>query len=167
MRKISTKNYVIYTIIVLITIAVVIFLSKWYEIKKDGQTTHRMNSIAEIKETDLDNYLVENPSIIIYLSNSHKEELKDFESEFNKYILKNNLNKKMIYIDLNGVSENFDKKLKNKLGIDSSSSYLNVNFSEDENIIIIEDSQLVSILYNTGKNINMDDVKVFLRGNRE
>lgn len=167
MRKISTKNYVIYTIIVLITIAVVIFLSKWYEIKKDGQTTHRMNSIAEIKETDLDNYLVENPSIIIYLSNSNKEELKDFESEFNKYILKNNLNKKMIYIDLNGVSENFDKKLKNKLGIDSSSSYLNVNFSEDENIIIIEDSQLVSILYNTGKNINMDDVKVFLRGNRE
>ena len=89
MRKISTKNYVIYTIIVLITIAVVIFFSKWYEIKKDGQTTHRMNSIAEIKETDLDNYLVENPSIIIYLSNSHKEELKDFESEFNKYILKN------------------------------------------------------------------------------
>lgn len=167
MRKISTKNYVIYTIIVLITIAVVIFFSKWYEIKKDGQTTHRMNSIAEIKETDLDNYLVENPSIIIYLSNSNKEELKDFESEFNKYILKNNLNKKMIYIDLNGVSENFDKKLKNKLGIDSSSSYLNVNFSEDENIIIIEDSQLVSILYNTGKNINMDDVKVFLRGNRE
>ena len=96
-----------------------------------------------------------------------KEGLKDFESEFNKYILKNNLNKKMVYIDLNGVSENFDKKLKNKLGIDSSSSYLNVNFSEDENIIIIDDSQLVSILYNTNKNINMDEVKLFLRGNRE
>ena len=73
----------------------------------------------------------------------------------------------MVYIDLNGVSENFDKKLKNKLGIDSSSSYLNVNFSEDENIIIIDDSQLVSILYNTNKNINMDEVKLFLRGNRE
>ena len=98
MRKISTKNYVIYTIIVLITIAVVIFFSKWYEIKKDGQTTHRMNSIAEIKETDLDNYLVENPSVIIYLSNSHKEELKDFESEFNKYILMFLFTSSIIYL---------------------------------------------------------------------
>lgn len=167
MRKISTKNYVIYMIIVLITITFVIFLSKWYETKKDGQTTHRMSSIVEIKEKDLDNYLVENPSIIIYLSNSHNIGLKNFEKEFNKYILKNNLNKKMVYIDLNGVSKNFDKKLKNKLGIDASSSYINVNFNEDENIIIIDDSELVSILYNTNININMDDVKLFLRGNRE
>lgn len=166
MKK-GLKNYIIYGLIVIVTIVLVVVLKNWYEIKKDKHTIKRMSSIVEIKEQDLDNYLTENENIIIYMSNSKKSELKEFEEEFNEYINKENLNKSIIYIDLNEVSDKFDEDLKNIFNINPTSSYLSVNFNEDENIIIVEESQLLGVLYNTPNHIKMEDVKAFLKGNEQ
>ena len=79
MKKIGLKNYIIYILIVFVTVALAIVFSFWYKNIKDEQTTKSMTAIAEIKETDLDNYLTENNNIIIYLGNSKKESLKEFQ----------------------------------------------------------------------------------------
>lgn len=163
MKKIGLKNYIIYTLIVFVTVALAIVFSFWYKNIKDEQTTKSMTAIAEIKETDLDNYLTENNNIIIYLGNSKKESLKEFEEEFNKYINEESLNKNIIYIDLSEVSKNFDKKIKNKFNENSNFNNLDVNFNNDENIIVIEESKLVNILYRKTSDIKIEEVKIFLK----
>lgn len=163
MKKIGLKNYIIYILIVFVTVALAIVFSFWYKNIKDEQTTKSMTAIAEIKETDLDNYLTENNNIIIYLGNSKKESLKEFEEEFNKYINEESLNKNIIYIDLSEVSKNFDKKIKNKFNENSNFNNLDVNFNNDENIIVIEESKLVNILYRKTSDIKIEEVKIFLK----
>ena len=163
MKKIGLKNYIIYILIVFVTVALAIVFSFWYKNIKDEQTTKSMTAIAEIKETDLDNYLTENNNIIIYLGNSKKESLKEFEEEFNKYINEESLNKNIIYIDLSEVSKNFDKKIKNKFNETSNFNNLDVNFNNDENIIVIEESKLVNILYRKTSDIKIEEVKIFLK----
>lgn len=155
-------NYIIYAVIVVFTLFIVFFAKKLYENGINEKSTKRINSIYEIKEKDLDNYIIENPNIVIYMSNSKDESLVKFEKEFDEYVKTNNLNKNIVYIDLKSVSKNFSKNIKNKLNINSE-----YDFNNKPNMIILEDSEVKTVLYYTEKNINIEDVKLFLRGNEE
>lgn len=161
MKSIPKKNYFIYMFLVVITVIFVLCGKKWYETKKSEENIKRMNDILEVKQEGLDNYLMENQNIFLYLSSSKDENLNEFEKEFMEYINKENINKKFTYIDLSQVDRNFDAQIKQILKLND----LNIDFSKFSNIIIIDDGVVIDVLYKQQKEINIDDVKLFIEGN--
>ena len=68
----------------------------------------------QIKENELKTFIIENHEALIYLSSSNNDNLNSFELKFKKYVVNNNLEKAIVYIDLSKVSdkfyENFNKQ---------------------------------------------------------
>lgn len=161
MRSIPKKNYIIYIFLVIATVFLALCGKKWYENKKSEENIKRMNDILEVKQEGLENYLMENQNIFLYLSSSKDENLNEFEKEFMEYINKENINKKFTYIDLSQVDGNFDKEIKENLNL----NHIKIDFSKFSNIIIIDEGIVTDVLYKDIKIINMDDVKIFIEGN--
>lgn len=162
MRQIKFKNYILVVLLFLLTIVAVLFVKKIYENKENSQvvTNERMDVLYEIKENDLKNYIVENRKTIIYTSDSLNFSIEKFERSFRDYIVKNELSKEIIYLNLNQVSSDFYASIKEKY-FDSSLKNVEIPLNQT-NIYVFEDGKIIDILYKESKMVSLEDVKVFL-----
>ena len=92
MKEIPKKNYFILAIIVVLTILLVFYLKSWYEATtlSNLPRTIMADSLPEVKIEEFDNFIQENPNIVIYISSS-TENQGDFDKKIYQYISKNNL----------------------------------------------------------------------------
>jgi hypothetical protein len=163
MKQIKLRNYIILAIIILVTIALVFIIKKAYENSQmyAVHTNERLSMLYEIKEDDLDSYLVENQDIVIYISNAKDEKIEEFEKELMTYISEKELAREIIYLNLDTVSSNFYKNIENKY----FSPYLNENktlLPEQANMLQVQEGKITKILYDKETSISMSDVKEFL-----
>ena len=101
-KQIPLKNYILLSIVLILTIVVVIYFFLWkntYE-KSKLQTPILDDYLLVINYNELNNYLVENKDAIIYVSKLNDESIRLFENKFKNIINKNNLNNKILYLDL-------------------------------------------------------------------
>ena len=90
-KEIPLKNYILLSIVLILTIVVVIYFFLWkntYE-KSKLQTPILDDYLLVINYNELNNYLVENKDAIIYVSKLNDESIRLFENKF-----KNIINKK-------------------------------------------------------------------------
>ncbi len=102
-NKKSIKNYIILIIIFGLTILLVWYISRWYQVYSDYQKETpviRGTLNYEITGIDFDHYIMENPSSIIYMCTSSDDNCRYFEKDFKKFIVKNNLQDSIIYLNL-------------------------------------------------------------------
>ncbi len=166
MRQIKFRNYIILAIIIISTIVAVLAIKRIYENNKEyeSNTNKRLDILYEIKEDDLESYLVENRDIVIYVSNSKQEDIVTFEEEFKNYIVENELSKEFVYLNLDMVSSNFYNNLENKYLVDYLKGKKDI-LNDQENILIIEEGKIKAILYEGKSSISFNDVKKFLEEN--
>lgn len=145
-KEIPLKNYIILSIVLILTIVVVIYFFLWkntYE-KSKLQTPILDDYLLVINYNELNNYLVENKDAIIYVSKLNNENIRLFENKFKNIINKNNLNNKILYLDL---TEELNKK--------SIVNELNKKYGKEmtkiPSIIIIKDGK-ISSSYNIKEN---------------
>lgn len=164
MRQVKFRNYVILAVIVCLTVLAVLFLRNIYLKQKDYENTtnNRIDILYEIKEDDLQSYLVENSEVMIYISNASNETIADFEKQFKNYIADEEVSKEIVYLNLDKVSSTFYKELKEKYFDKDLSSEVVQN---QANLLSIKGGKVVSILYPKETSINIEDVKRFLRVN--
>ena len=62
-------------------------------------------TLSEIGYNDLDHYVVDIPSVIIYACTSSDDKCRTFEKDFKKYVNKNNLNDSIVYLNLSDVNQ--------------------------------------------------------------
>lgn len=145
-KEIPLKNYILLSIVLILTIVVVINLFLWkntYE-KSKLQTPILDDYLLVINYNELSNYLVENKDAIIYVSELNDESIRLFENKFKNIINKNNLNNKILYLDLteelkeNNIVKEINKKYGKKM-------------TEVPSIIIIKDGK-ISSSYNIKEN---------------
>ena len=101
-KEIPLKNYILLSIVLILTIVVVTYFFMWentYE-KSRLQTPILDDYLLVINYNELNNYLVENKDVIIYVSELNNENIRLFENKFKNIINKNNLNNKILYLDL-------------------------------------------------------------------
>ena len=139
-KEIPLKNYI------LLTIVVVIYFFLWkntYE-KSKLQTPILDDYLLVINYNELNNYLVENKDAIIYVSKLNDESIRLFENKFKNIINKNNLNNKILYLDLTEELKetNIVKKINKKYGKE---------MTEVPTIVIIKDGK-ISSFYNIKEN---------------
>lgn len=145
-KEIPLKNYILLSIVLILTIVVVINLFLWkntYE-KNKLQTPILDDYLLVINYNELNNYLVENKDAIIYVSKLNDESIRLFENKFKNIINKNNLNNKILYLDLTEVlkENNIVKEINKKYGKE---------MTEVPTIVIIKDGK-ISSSYNIKEN---------------
>lgn len=145
-KEIPLKNYILLSIVLILTIVVVIYFFLWkntYE-KNKLQTPILDDYLLVINYNELNNYLVENKDAIIYVSKLNDESIRLFENKFKNIINKNNLNNKILYLDLTEElkENNIVKEINKKYGKE---------MTEIPSIIIIKDGK-ISSSYNIKEN---------------
>lgn len=145
-KEIPLKNYILLSIVLILTIVVVIYFFLWkntYE-KSKLQTPILDDYLLVINYNELNNYLVENKDAIIYISKLNNENIRLFENKFKNIINKNNLNNKILYLDLTEElkENNIVKKINKKYGKE---------MTEVPTIVIIKDGK-ISSSYNIKEN---------------
>ena len=117
------KNYIILVVILLLVVGLTIYLCECFKVYKEEQKTIpviRGTLISEITEVDLDPFLIENPSAIIYACTASDDKCRSFEKDFKKIIEKNSLQDSIVYLNLSGVQDqqvfvdDFNSKYGNK-----------------------------------------------------
>ena len=145
-KEIPLKNYILLSIVLILTIVVVIYFFLWkntYE-KSKLQTPILDDYLLVINYNELNNYLVENKDAIIYVSKLNNENIRLFENKFKNIINKNNLNNKILYLDLTEElkENNIVKEINKKYGKE---------MTEAPTIVIIKDGK-TSSSYNIKEN---------------
>ena len=114
-KIIPFKNYIFLAIVLIISVIIVIYFYMWY-----GELyTNKINApimdkyLNVINYNELDTYLVENKSVIIYVSVLQDNKIKKFEQNFINVIEDYSLNNKILYLDLTEQYKN--KKLYNSI----------------------------------------------------
>ena len=145
-KEIPLKNYILLSIVLILTIVVVIYFFLWkntYE-KSKLQTPILDDYLLVINYNELNNYLVENKDAIIYVSKLNDDSIRLFENKFKNIINKNNLNNKILYLDLTEElkENNIVKEINKKYGKE---------MTEVPTIVIIKDGK-ISSSYNIKEN---------------
>jgi len=114
MIVIPKKNYMITVVIILSTIVLTFVLANSYK-NKYRKTSEMYNYLSEIKINEIESYLFENPSIIIYFADKYNLNNDDKEIKLKKIINELNVYNYFIYLDINDVDESFFKKISKKI----------------------------------------------------
>lgn len=145
-KEIPLKNYILLSIVLILTIVVVIYFFLWkntYE-KSKLQTPILDDYLLVINYNELNNYLVENKDAIIYVSKLNDESIRLFENKFKNIINKNNLNNKILYLDLT-------EELKETNIVKKINKKYSKEMTEVPTIVIIKDGK-ISSFYNIKEN---------------
>ncbi|MCM1370686.1 MAG: hypothetical protein NC181_02190 [Clostridium sp.] len=153
MRQIPKKNYIIFLIVIITSVVICIYLTALYNNYKTYKysISTLSNILREIVPSEnmsnidnLDNYLRENSNIIIYISVLENEETKQFEKEFYDFIVKNKLDKSIVYIDIDNINyKEFMMQLQNHYSKDT----IYQDYNNNPTLIIFKNG-LISDIYN-------------------
>jgi hypothetical protein len=156
-KTITLKNYIIYAVVVLITIILLVYLRSWYHEYKQEQLKIPVirGYLNEINYQELTSYISENPNLVVYACSPSKDDCRNLESKLKREIKKYNLKEKMVYLNLDNDSMN----------------KMNTNYGS--NSILIDDMPFVAIfkegkIYDIQKSNNasdrmdVDDIVYFL-----
>ena len=132
------KNYLIYVVLIIITVLLTLFFSKSY-LKDNGQKSILYSYISEIKTDDFEQFMTENPDAIIYISSIQNDNNIGFEKKLKKKIDSLNIKENVVFINKETVDSNFLNLLRESYG-------LNLNINESS-LIIINDNVVINCIY--------------------
>lgn len=157
------KNYIILAIIFLFTIGITFFLVKYHN---DVQKYYQENSIMstfvfEIKEDNISSYILENPTIMIYVSSGSDNEAKTFEKKLKSLIEQYGIKDDFVYFNIDNEDYSaFYPKIKD-LYFSEQLKQQNLSFSIDPTILYFQDGYITDILFKK-QDTTINDVKLFL-----
>ena len=98
----KTKNKILFGFICVLTIFILFIAIKINSnrINNLSNVSYIGNYLQEIKYKDLDNFIVENPDVVIYVSNSSDNDSISFEKRLVKVIRKYNLENNIYFINI-------------------------------------------------------------------
>lgn len=161
MKKIPLKNYVILGVILIVSVIAVLYANNWLkETKKQYvDNTVIFDFIREVKVSEIDDYVVENPNFIVYLtSKSNRNNIK-FENDLEKFLTDNDLQKEFVFINIDDFqSENYSNFINKYYALNSSVTLT-------DSIIIFDEQKISDIFYDVSDGLTIKNVKNFLKKN--
>ena len=154
MREISKKNYIILALICIVSIMLALYLSSWHKTAEELKNELSILTLhsLELNLDELDTFLIENPSSIIYISTKSNQKL---EKEIYEYFSENSILNNFVYID---VRESSESELNNILN-NVSKIKINKKYS---NLYIAENGKIVSSLLNKKDKITISKIKKYV-----
>lgn len=121
-REIKIKNYIILALLFIAATGLTLYLCELYKVYDEyqKQTPVIRDTLSEIKYEDLEHYILDNPTTIIYMCTSSDMVCRNYEKDFKKLIESKELQEKIVYLNLSNVNqeefvENFNQQYKYKI----------------------------------------------------
>lgn len=157
------KRYLILAFIFILCMGLVIYLCKWYKVYDDYQKEIPVirDTLSEITDIDLEHYILDNPTTVIYMCTASDEVCRDFEKDFKKLVIKKEYTDKIVYLNLSGLDqEKFVEDFNNKYNFKIK---LSVDYPA---IVMFEDGKITSLLQeNDKRDFTISTVKDYLELN--
>ena len=101
------KNYVILFFLFAVCIIFVLYVCKIYTMNKEEKLKVPIirGVISEIYPEDLEHYVLDNPTTVIYLCVANEDNCRSFERNFKKFLRKNDYNNQIVYLNLTDVDQ--------------------------------------------------------------
>ena len=149
LRSVPTRNYIILGIILAVTLLLLNYFYVWVDVYKESRINIPIldKYMDSINYNELDNYLVENPDAIIYVSILDNEEIREFEKEFKDEFKERNVNNKLLYLNITSLlsDKNIVNEMRNKYYVN------NLSIVDVPSILVFSSGELQSI-YNISNN---------------
>ncbi len=153
------KNYILLVILFVAAICLTLYLCKWYNVYDEyqKQTPVIRDTLFELSNEELDHYIVDNPTAVVYMCTSSELKCRSFEKDFKKLINNKNLKDKIVYLnlselDINEFMNTFNNTYPNKKKLENYPA-----------IIIFEDGEITHILQeNEKESLKIGKVKQFV-----
>ncbi len=106
-RIIPVKNYVILVILFVAIVALVFYLCDLYHVYDEHQREIPVirDTLSEIQPDELEHYIMENPTTVIYMCTSFEDNCRDYEKDLKKLVEKDELQDRIIYVNLSDVNQ--------------------------------------------------------------
>ena len=149
MRKVPIKNYVLLGLLAVGVVIICFIFNFLYNKKNTGLYESIIKDVvsSEIKYDDLDNYLQENPNVVLYIYDSSKKNSRDVEKNFKKLILDKDISQYIVYIEKT-------KEVKEKYDLDKTTPIF----------VAYQEGVLKEIL--SKKNASYEEIESFLVRNK-
>lgn len=149
LRVIPKNNYIILGIVILVSLLIIYYFYMWVSAYKDVNENVSVldNYMNVINYNELDNYIVENPDSIIYVSVVDDIEINKFDKKLANSIKNNDFNKDVLYMNITETIK--DDSIKKEMIEKYSLKYADI--TDVPNIVVFEDGKLISI-YNIKDN---------------
>lgn len=141
-KNVPFKNYIFLSVILIISIILVIYFYMWYsEIEETKFNAPIMDDyLTVINYNEINDYLVENNNVIIYVSVLNNVETRNFEKKFKKIVDDYSLGNVLLYLNLTSENNKVIRDFMNEYNI-ASLPYV-INFKNGK----------VASLYNISEN---------------
>ena len=146
-KKGGLKNYLILAALFAAGIIVTLYLCELYKVYDEyqKQTPVIRDSLSEITAEDLDHYIQENPTTVIYMCTASNMTCRNFEKDFKKIIKSKDLQETIIYLNLSNLDQekfvdDFNKKYPHRIKLTSAYPAL-VVFEEGKIINLLQGKQ--------------------------
>jgi predicted bacteriocin transport accessory protein len=161
--KNKIKNYIILVVIFLLCMGLVLYFCKWYKVYDEYQkeTPVIRDSLFEIVSDDLEHYVLENPSTVIYMCTATNNTCRTFEKDFKKLIKQDELSDDIVYLNLSDLDQDefvseFNSKYNYKIKLTT----------DYPAFVLFEDGKVVSVLQGSDDSkLTISKVKQFLELN--
>lgn len=150
MREIPKKNYYILVVLLVVTAGLTMLLSNLY-LNKEKMVSNFYEYSNKITPQEFNEYIIENPDLIVYISDKYDLTYETFETNLKNKIDNLNLKEKLIYIDKNYINKDFVNELKKiyKINIDLNNTPIIIVVIDKKvikNVSITNDSNVDSII---------------------
>jgi hypothetical protein len=153
-KQIPKKNYIIYSIILCLTLGVSLIAFFIYNNQKsyDDSIPILRAKVKEIESKDVDQYLLENPNSLLYIGVAQDSNSRHIEKELINLINNNNLN--VIYLNITDLSnkKEFYKSFNSKYGT-------NHTLQNYPAFIIIRESKIFDMVQRTDRDLYIGDIQ--------
>lgn len=104
--KKKKKNYFILITIYVVVIIVVLYFASWYNTYQAYQNEIPVlkDTISQLQPEELEHYLFENPSSIIYFCSASSKTCRNFEEQLKQEIINYGWQAELTYVNLNSIS---------------------------------------------------------------
>ena len=160
LRVIPKKNYLILGIIIIITILLVYYMYMWSVTYNETKLNIPIldKYMEVINYNELDDYLVEMPNTVIYVSILENSEIREFEKKFKNVVKNNKLNMNVLYMDITDDIKN--NIIKNEM--DMKYTIGNKKMSDVPSVVVIENGVLRDIYSIKDNNYDQNEVMSFI-----
>lgn len=162
-KPVETKNIVLLILLFLISIGLTLYFCRWYQVIDQNKKSVPIirGTLSEITNKELDDYLLENPTSIIYLCTSDSQQCRNYEKDVKAYFVNSGLSESIIYVNLTNIDQTkFIKKFNQKYHYKTK---LSTNYPA---IIYFADGEIKDMIQGKrGNTLTLNRTKEFFKNN--
>lgn len=160
LRTIPTKNYVILVVLFVFSIALILYLCNLYLVYDEHQkeTPVIRGTLSEITSDELEHYVMENPTTVIYMCTAEDVKCRNYEKDLKKVVQQKNLQEAIVYLNLSTLNQtefvdSFNSKYPYKISLST----------EYPALVVFEEGKVSNLLQgNSDQKLTITKTKQFI-----